>query len=76
MTSGCDSIFLSEEENVGVESRDEEQGGPLQVKEEPERAVEWASQLKPMLRRVVEIFMVEAEWNKTGWIKFIGESIC
>ena len=61
ITSGCDSIFLSEQENFSVESRDDEQGGPLDVEEEPERSVEWASQLKPMLRRVVEIFMVEAE---------------
>ena len=54
-------MFPSEEENVGVESRDKEQGQQLDVDEEPQWAVEWSPQSNPQLRGVVEIFMVEAE---------------
>ena len=61
VTYGCDSICSSEEEDVGVESRDKEQGEPLEVEEESEWAVEWSPQLDPQLRGVEEIFMVKAE---------------
>ena len=55
-------MFSSEEEDLSVEGWDEENKGPNDdVVEEPERAVDGASESRTELRGVVEVIMVETE---------------
>ena len=62
VTYGCDSIFSSEKENLGIENWDNRQKRPdKDVVEEPERAVDGASERHTKLRGVVEVGMVETE---------------
>ena len=62
ITYGCDRIFSSTEEDLGVESWNQEHKGPdNDVVEEPERAVDGASKSPTGLRGVVEVIMIKTE---------------